>query len=168
MMGSGTAASGTAAGSASTGASLPGITAPLNSPAWPQQLGQQLIMLTRRGGQQQVELRLHPPELGPLTVSLKVVEQSTQIQFLAANAQVRGAVEQAIPQLREALAEQGIQLGETSVGEQQQESGQAFDDADGSGTSSGMVLTEAGDEPIAEEALRAATVQLDGRIDLYA
>ena len=40
--------------------------------------------------------------------------------------QVRQVVEQAIPQLREALAEQGISLGETSVGEQHNSNEQAF------------------------------------------
>ena len=123
----GAIAGGQGGGAASLGQSL---SAPLHSPAWPQQLGQQLLVMSQRGGDQRVELRLNPPDLGPLTVSLKVGEQGTQIQFLSANAQVRGVVEQAIPQLREALAEQGINLGETSVGEQHQEEDQGFAGSD--------------------------------------
>lgn len=100
------------------------LSAPVASPAWQQQLGQQLSTFTQRG-QHKIELHLHPADLGPLSVSLKVDDQGAQAQFLSSHATVRTAVEQAIPQLREALAEQGIALGETSVGEQQRQSGES-------------------------------------------
>lgn len=169
---SGTLGGPIAAPSASVGASsapmTAGINAPLASPAWPQQLGQQLVMLTQRGGEQKVEIRLNPPELGPLTVSLKVVEQSTQIQFLAASAQVRGAVEQAIPQLREALAEQGIQLGETSVGEQQPDSDPRSTGEEGQGAARGPAVADETDALVLDETASATAIHLDGRVDLYA
>ncbi|WP_201244202.1 flagellar hook-length control protein FliK [Halochromatium salexigens] len=145
----------------------PGMSAPLNSPAWPQQLGQQLILLSQRGGEQRVELRLNPPELGPLTVALKVSDQGTQIQFLSANALVRGAVEQALPQLREALAEQGLSLGETSVGEQRQESEQGFADTDGRRSAAGEDLVSLDERPLTEQPA-TTEIRLDGRVDLYA
>ncbi|MBH8579885.1 flagellar hook-length control protein FliK [Bisbaumannia pacifica] len=100
------------------------LSAPVATQAWEQQLGQQLVGLAQRGGQ--VELHLHPAELGPLSVSLKLGDQGAQAQFLSAHAQVRQAVEQALPQLREALAEQGIQLADTSVGEQRGERHDGF------------------------------------------
>ncbi|MEC9306041.1 MAG: flagellar hook-length control protein FliK, partial [Pseudomonadota bacterium] len=104
---------------AATGASLPSsIATPVSHPAWPSQLGQQLIQLVQRGGEQHVQMKLHPAELGPLSISLKMTEHGAQAQFLSAHAQVRQVIEQAIPQLREALAEQGISLSDTSVGEQ--------------------------------------------------
>lgn len=103
--------------SATPGTPSPQVSAPLSSPQWGGELGQQLVNISRRGDQR-VSLNLNPAELGPLTVELKVVDQMAQLQFLSGQPQVRQAVEQAIPQLREALAEQGISLGETSVGEQ--------------------------------------------------
>lgn len=93
-----------------------GPQAPVASPAWGRELGQQVATMAMRGGQQ-VELRLNPPDLGPLSVSLRVDDQGVQAQFLSAHAAVRNAVEQAMPQLRDALAEQGIALDEASVGE---------------------------------------------------
>ncbi|ATJ84669.1 flagellar hook-length control protein FliK [Halomonas beimenensis] len=145
------------------------LTAPVNSPAWPRQLGQQLIRLGQGGGEQRIEMQLHPAELGPLSVTLKVGDQGAQAQFLSAHAQVRQAVEQAIPQLREALAEQGIALGETSVGEQRtgQGEGDGTRFAEGTGTP---------EDPEGEDAARLAGtveastpgVSLDGRVDLYA
>ncbi|SFT55826.1 flagellar hook-length control protein FliK [Halomonas saccharevitans] len=165
-----------------TGGSMPGatagasataqasLTAPVASPAWSQQLGQQMVRLSQQGGEQRVELKLHPAELGPLSVSLKMGDHGAQAQFVSAHAQVRQALEQAIPQLREALAEQGISLGETSVGEQRQGG------TEGNGTSGrpGEMLASGADDAAdagAPSALddRAAREQpLDGRVDLYA
>ncbi|WP_110284283.1 flagellar hook-length control protein FliK [Halomonas sp. LBP4] len=162
-----------AAAAGTPGAAPIALPAPLASPAWPQQftqqVGQQLVMLGQRGGEQRIELHLNPAELGPLTVSLKVSEQAAQAQFLSAHAPVRSAVEQAIPQLREALAEQGISLGEASVGEQSRD-GAARDFA-GRGMAGGGLAVEPGDEsegPGASAPPVAADIALAGRVDLYA
>lgn len=147
------------------------LTAPLQSPNWPGQLGQQLVQFARAGGEQQVEMRLNPAELGPLSVTLKMTEQGAQAQFLASHAQVRQVLEQAIPQLREALAEQGITLGETSVGEQRRQDAQAFANQDGrqgqGGSASGEeeAALAAADEAASNS---SAALSLDGRVNLYA
>lgn len=97
------------------------LQAPVGSTPWQNELGQQLIRFSQRGDHQ-IELHLHPKELGPLQISLHVNDQQVaQAHFFAAHAQVRDAVQQAIPQLREALAGQGIALGEAMVGQQQQQ-----------------------------------------------
>lgn len=96
------------------------LQAPVGSMPWQNELGQQLLRFSQRG-EHQIELHLHPKELGPLVISLHVNDQVAQAHFFAAHAQVRDAVQQAIPQLREALAGQGIALGEAMVGQQQQQ-----------------------------------------------
>ncbi|UYG02094.1 flagellar hook-length control protein FliK [Halomonas sp. LR3S48] len=146
------------------------LAAPLQSPAWPGQLGQQLVQFARQGGEQQVEMRLNPAELGPLSVTLKMTEQGAQAQFLSAHAQVRQVLEQAIPQLREALAEQGISLGETSVGEQRRQDAQEFAGNDGQRRQGAQALAEdelaqAGDDM---GVVSSSTLSLDGRVNLYA
>ncbi|MFP4063149.1 MAG: flagellar hook-length control protein FliK [Halochromatium sp.] len=165
--GAANAAANSAMPAAAAASTAPGLSAALGSPAWPQQLGQQLILLSQRGGEQRVELRLNPPELGPLTISLKMTEQGTQIQFLSANALVRGAVEQAIPQLRDAFAEQGLSLGETSVGEQRQDSEQGFAGTDDRRSAAGEDLASLDERPLAEQPV-LTKIELDGRVDLYA
>nr|WP_232059220.1 flagellar hook-length control protein FliK [Kineobactrum salinum] len=50
------------------------LSAPVASPAWQQQLGNQLTGLAQRG-RQQIELHLNPADLGPLSVSLKMDDQ---------------------------------------------------------------------------------------------
>ncbi|SDJ35417.1 flagellar hook-length control protein FliK [Billgrantia gudaonensis] len=148
------------------------LSAPVQSPAWPGQLGQQLVQFARQGaGEQQIEMRLHPAELGPLSVTLKMTEQGAQAQFLSAHAQVRQAIEQALPQLRDALAEQGIDLSETSVGEQRQHEGQAFAGNEGGRNQAGV--EPAADGSAAAEGIPASDgvateMTLNGRVNLYA
>lgn len=97
------------------------LQARLGTPQWGPELGRQMATMVRRGDQQ-VSLHLNPQELGPLSVDIRVHEQQAQLQIVSSHAQVRSAVEQALPQLREALAEQGINLGETSVSDQRSQS----------------------------------------------
>lgn len=93
------------------------LAAAIGSTDWAADLGQQMVDMVTRGDQQ-VDLRLHPAELGPLSISLNLNDGTTQAQFQVAHASVRAAVEQALPQLREALATQGIALGQASVSDQ--------------------------------------------------
>lgn len=147
------------------------LSAPVNSPAWPQQLGQQLVRMSQSGGEQRVELQLHPAELGPLSVSLKFGDQGAQAQFLSAHAQVRQVLEQALPQLREALAEQGIELGEATVGEQRTGDGKGGESGEGSQPMmAGGALGEGVDSDLegVSEVASGREIRLDGRVDLYA
>lgn len=96
----------------------PGASAQLNAQLgttqWQDSLGQQIIMLSRNG-QQSVQLRLHPEELGTLHISLRLDDNQAQIHLASANSQVRSALEAALPHLRTAMAESGINLGQSSV-----------------------------------------------------
>lgn len=111
------------------------LNAPLATPQWQQGLGQQLVALHQRGAQQ-MELHLRPADLGPLSISLKVDDQLAQLQLFSTNPQVRAAIEQAIPQLRQTLEESGIQLGEATVGEQRQQGDGNSRSADDTGLAS--------------------------------
>lgn len=93
----------------------PQLNAQLGSPEWQQALSQQVLMF-HRNGQQSAELRLHPQELGALQITLKLDDNQAQLHIASAHGQVRAAVEAALPQLRHALAESGINLGQSSVG----------------------------------------------------
>lgn len=111
----------TAAGPAApVNATLP---AELGSSAWQQQLGRQLARAVQNG-HQQIQLHLHPRELGPLQISLHVDQQKVQAQFFATHVATRDAVQQALPQLRSALAQQGMALSDAMVGQQRHPSQQ--------------------------------------------
>ncbi|MDA0148073.1 flagellar hook-length control protein FliK [Vibrio sp. LaRot3] len=69
-----------------------------------------------------IDIRLDPPELGRMQIRMNMNGDGATVHFTVANQQARDIVEQAMPRLREMLAQQGVQLGDTSV--QQQSSGQ--------------------------------------------
>ncbi|MGY4491244.1 flagellar hook-length control protein FliK [Pseudomonas sp. TE3610] len=135
----------------------PTLTAAVGSSPWQSGLSQQVLNLHQRG-KDRVDLQLHPADLGPLSISLKHDTSGTQAQFVCAHPSVRSAVEQALPQLREALAAQGITLGETSVSDQP--SRQARDQQV-------PYVPSAGASAVEEEPCETVATPLLTRIDLY-
>jgi len=69
-----------------------------------------------------IDIRLDPPELGRLQIRMNMNGDAATVHFTVANQQARDVIEQSMPRLREMLAQQGVQLGDSSV--QQQASGQ--------------------------------------------
>jgi flagellar hook-length control protein FliK len=65
--------------------------------------------------QSRAELILTPPLLGKVEVSIHLNGDQSTAQFLASSQSAREALEQAMPRLRELLAQAGINLGEASV-----------------------------------------------------
>ncbi|NIY49317.1 flagellar hook-length control protein FliK [Cedecea colo] len=106
----------------------PQISAQLGSQEWQQAVSQHVTLFTRQG-QQSAELRLHPEDLGQIQISLKLDDNQAQLQMTSPHSHVRAALEATLPALRTALAESGIQLGQSSISsesfaQQQQQSGQ--------------------------------------------
>jgi flagellar hook-length control protein FliK len=67
---------------------------------------------------QSAELHLNPADLGPIEITLTLGgDDKTQatVQFSAAHAATREAIETALPRLREMLQENGITLGQAGV-----------------------------------------------------
>ncbi|MEW6458889.1 MAG: flagellar hook-length control protein FliK [Bacillota bacterium] len=62
-----------------------------------------------------VSIALEPPELGRVTIKLTFGRQGLEALFYTADRSVKAVIEQALPQLREALARQEIDVGNTTV-----------------------------------------------------
>ncbi|MDB5777118.1 MAG: fliK [Herbaspirillum sp.] len=86
----------------------------VGAPGWDQALGQKVVWMTGNG-QQTATLTLNPPDLGPMQVVVNVNKNQADASFIAANAEVKHALEAAMPKLREMLDQAGIQLGQASV-----------------------------------------------------
>lgn len=91
------------------------VAPPVGSDEWGPALGHQMLRMNAAGAQV-AELNLNPAGLGPLKVTLSMGDNQAQAMFVSAHESVRKAVEAALPQLRASLAEQGISLGQASVG----------------------------------------------------
>ncbi len=103
---------------ASNTANVAQVIAPrVGAPDWNQALGQKMSWMVV-GGHQSASLTLNPPDLGPLQVVIHVHNQHADATFISHQAEVRAAVEGAIPKLREMMEHSGIQLGECNINSQ--------------------------------------------------
>lgn len=96
------------------------ITAPFaNQERWQAAMNQQVVNMVGKGDDL-ASLTLSPPDLGPVQVVLKVDNQSVDTTFISDNPLVRQALEDGLQDLRERMQSQGLQLGQTFVGDGRQ------------------------------------------------
>jgi hypothetical protein len=89
-------------------------------PAVARQLAEAVLVQVRRlqagvGQAVLVRITLEPPQLGRVTLKLTFSRDGLEAQFLTPDRAVKSVLEQALPQLREALLRQEINLGNTTV-----------------------------------------------------
>lgn len=109
------------------------------------------------------EIRLDPPDLGSVQVKVSTAGESATVNFVVQSQQARDALEHAAPRLRELLAQQGIELGQSSV---QQDNQQQQGQQDGQFT---QHQGDGGMEEVASEVIeQRATGGTMGGIDFYA
>ncbi len=112
--------------------SLPGLQGvqaldkPLHDRSWATDLGQKLLWFVSND-KQGAQLTLNPPQLGSIEITIHMDKNGANAHFASPNPDVRGAIENAVPRLREMFAGAGIDLGQVSVGSEsfrQQSDGQ--------------------------------------------
>ncbi|HDM8045454.1 TPA: flagellar hook-length control protein FliK [Vibrio campbellii] len=84
-----------------------------------------------------LDIRLDPPELGRMQIRMTMNNDLANVHFTVANPQARDLIEQTLPRLREMLAQQSMQLADSSVQQQssgQQQSGYANAEQNGQGS----------------------------------
>jgi flagellar hook-length control protein FliK len=95
-------------------AAADGLSARVGTDAWENQVGQKVVYMV--GSEEQTaSLTLNPPDLGPLQVVLSVSNDQASVTFSANQEEVRQALENALPRLREMMSESGIALGNATV-----------------------------------------------------
>ena len=136
-----------------------------NKPAWAGELGQRMMMMV---GQkiQVAEIRLDPPDLGPMEVKIRMQQDQAHVVFHSQHAAVRDALEQAIPRLRELFDQNGVGLGDVDVQDQTAQQRQGDDQEGGSLLASGGDGTE-GDLD-GQDAEQVTVTRSDRLVDFYA
>ncbi|MCA8275143.1 flagellar hook-length control protein FliK [Burkholderia sp. AU30280] len=144
----------------------------VGTPDWTDALSQKVVFLSN-AHQQSAELTLNPADLGPLQVVLRVADNNAHALFVSQHAQVREAVEAALPKLREAMEAGGLGLGSATVSDggfasQQQNPQQTF--AGGQSSRRGSGGSSAADAPVdvVQSAPGAASVSRAGLVDTFA
>jgi len=104
------------------------LSAPLNlrQPQWAQDVAQRVQVMVNRS-MNELEVRLDPLGLGPMKIGLKLDEQQkAHVTLSAQHGVTREMLENALPRLKELLAQEGIELASATVdsGEKQTGNGQ--------------------------------------------
>ncbi len=151
-------------------AAAPVVSAQLGSNEWQQTISQHITLFTRQG-QQSAELRLHPEDLGQVQISLKLDDNQAQLQMISGHSHVRAALEAALPVLRTQLAENGIELTQSSISSenfngQQQASSQHQQQTSRSGNTAGF--DEESDELLAVPASLQSAARGNNAVDIFA
>ncbi|MRD73072.1 hypothetical protein GH865_07405 [Rhodocyclus tenuis] len=90
------------------------VATPLRERAWGNDFAQKIVWLAGND-KQSAQLTLNPPQMGPIEVSLNLSKDGATAVFVSPHAEVRDAIENALPKLREMLAGAGIELGQANV-----------------------------------------------------
>ena len=153
---------------ASGGVPTDRLSARVGTPAWDNQVGQKVIWMVG-GADQSATLELNPPDLGPVQVVLNVSNDMASVTFSSQQLEVRQALENALPRLREMMSESGIALGNATVNAGAE--GRQGQDGNGSGRPGrGNGGGDGGDSALAEVVPRQRTSILGGAgvVDTFA
>jgi flagellar hook-length control protein FliK len=90
------------------------ISVPVANGGWPPAVAAQVHWFVSNDIQS-ATLRLSPEHLGPVEVRIDVHDSQVNVNFSAAHAETRAALEQTVPRLREIFAGSGLTLGQANV-----------------------------------------------------
>lgn len=145
---------------------------PLQHPDWNNEFAQRITWLAN-SRIQAAEIRLNPQHLGPIDIQVRMDGDQANLVFGAAHAQVRDAIEAALPRLREMFAAQGLTVANVDVdvrdGNAQQFAG--GDDAQGGRGAQRGGLGNEGDPANADPAVAGALPGIQvasGLVDIFA
>lgn len=145
------------------------LSARVGTPAWDNQVGQKIVWMV--GSEEQTaSLTLNPPDLGPMQVVLSVTGDQASVAFSANHEEVRHALENALPRLREMMGESGIELGSATVstGMPDQRQAQGGQDSGSGARGNGSFADGAAATDAAAHSATRATVLGDGLVNTFA
>jgi flagellar hook-length control protein FliK len=100
----------------------PSIVMPMDIPVgqagWDRGIGERIQWMVGQNIQH-AEIKLNPPNLGPLEIKISLQNDQTNVTFVATQAPTRDAIEASIPRLREMFGEINLNLANVDVGQQQ-------------------------------------------------
>ncbi|MEO0617628.1 MAG: flagellar hook-length control protein FliK, partial [Pseudomonadota bacterium] len=117
----------------------------------------------------QAQLTLNPEHLGPIEMAIEVEEAQARVQFTAAHAVTRDAIEQSLPRLREMLEQQGLELSQADVSADSGAGGTGREPQDtehmgAPGAQADADAADRGETPVSERVVRLRT---RGLIDTF-
>lgn len=91
--------------------------APFGTQGWSDAVASRVIWLTDNR-MMTAELRLDPPDLGPLQVKISMADGQAQVSFVSQSSDVRNAIDQSVARLRELFEERNVDLMNVDISDQ--------------------------------------------------
>ncbi len=137
------------------------IDVPPSSPKFTEQVAQRIGIMSSEQ-LQTARIQLDPPELGSLEIKIRVQQDQVSVSFTSGHQVVRDALEAQSPRLREMLEQQGVELTDVNVSDQQQPGSEGNTEG-----SQGEGAEDWVDDEMREETL-VTEVQSDSLVDYFA
>lgn len=149
------------------------VQTPVGARGWDNEVGDKLTWMVNKR-ETSASLVLNPPQMGRIEVSISLNGDQASASFVSANPNVRDALENAVPRLREILQDAGITLGQAQVGAEsfQQQAGNR-ENGDNSSRSAHMAASAAiGDDSLQAGGLSGGGAAIlrrgNGLVDTFA
>ncbi|RRQ20919.1 flagellar hook-length control protein FliK [Thiohalobacter thiocyanaticus] len=147
------------------------IPLPMQHPQWGDALSEKVMWMTNQK-LQGAEIKLNPPQLGPIEVRVSLNNDSgqsqAQVNFTAQHALTRDALESALPRLREMFNANGVDLVDVNVSDRSF----AEQDRDTAQAQQQQFMAGLGETVDGEEGLQGVSAKItqlpDGMLDLFA
>jgi len=143
------------------------VSLPVQHPQWGDEFGQRVAWMIDHAIKS-AEIHLDPPDLGPMRLHLRMEGDQVQLAIQAHHPQVRDALEQNLPRLREFLGAQGMNLVQVDISQH----GFAGQQGQGQGTPAGggegMAMADSADTGEGAGARTSRVLHGQGMIDTYA
>lgn len=90
------------------------INIPPSKSGWSEAIGQKVAWMVG-AAEQSATLTLNPKDLGPLQIIINVNNEKADATFISDNPEVRKALEDGMPNLKQSMSQAGVELGQANV-----------------------------------------------------
>jgi flagellar hook-length control protein FliK len=143
------------------------VQVPVGQPGWDNAVGERIQWMVSKNVQQ-AEIKLTPPNLGPMEIKISMQNDQTHVHFIANHSATREALEAAIPRLREMFGEINLNLANVDVNQRQPGGASSQDGSAGYGSGSDGRYAGEGFGLSRESGSSVLRLQSEGLLDTYA
>ncbi len=142
------------------------VQVPVGQPGWDSAVGERIQWMMNRQVQQ-AEIKLSPPDLGPLEIKISLQNDQTSVHFLASHSATRDALEAAIPRLRELFGDINLNLANVDVSQRQAGDAGTHHGSSESAAGTGSAAGDDGLSPMQDDPGGLVRLRSEGLLDTY-
>lgn len=86
----------------------------VTNPQWGDKFAEHIVWMGQQGVKSAL-IKIHPEELGPIEINIKMVKDTATVSISSHSSHVCNIVDQSLPKLRDLMANQGLTLAEVNI-----------------------------------------------------